>query len=277
MDTQHNGGAIMGLFDRFKEAGNKFNEASSLTPEEKEARKQAKMALKAEVVLEEAIKFVSGHELVGASGFGSRIYQLKDNTVIFGLNNPDHFWITGIEFAGPKYHEIQTTKSKSNTKGKSKTKKHRHGLGGAVIGTILAPGVGTVAGAIVGSHSGKDKIKGSSSTVGEASTITSQIEADSSTVVKLTNATTGQNVQIILLTKIRDYQRLMSFHVNVEITNKDNSDDHSESSSHKPGNAKSDTSLSSPVEEIRKYKQLLDDGIITAEEFSQKKKQLLGL
>ena len=32
-----------------------------------------------------------------------------------------------------------------------------------------------------------------------------------------------------------------------------------------------------PVDEIRRYKSLLDDGIITPEEFSAKKKQLLGL
>lgn len=33
----------------------------------------------------------------------------------------------------------------------------------------------------------------------------------------------------------------------------------------------------SPADEIRKYKQLLDDGILTQEEFDAKKKQLLGL
>jgi len=33
---------------------------------------------------------------------------------------------------------------------------------------------------------------------------------------------------------------------------------------------------SSPADEIRKYKELLDDGVITQEEFEQKKKQLLG-
>lgn len=33
----------------------------------------------------------------------------------------------------------------------------------------------------------------------------------------------------------------------------------------------------SPVEEIRKFKALLDDGIISQEEFESKKKQLLGL
>ena len=33
----------------------------------------------------------------------------------------------------------------------------------------------------------------------------------------------------------------------------------------------------SPVEEIKKYKELLDLGIITQEEFDIKKKQLLGL
>ena len=33
----------------------------------------------------------------------------------------------------------------------------------------------------------------------------------------------------------------------------------------------------SPVEQIREYKALMDDGIITEEEFQAKKKQLLGL
>ena len=32
-----------------------------------------------------------------------------------------------------------------------------------------------------------------------------------------------------------------------------------------------------PVDELRKYKELLDDGIITESEFEAKKKQILGL
>ncbi|HAH94421.1 MAG TPA: SHOCT domain-containing protein, partial [Dielma fastidiosa] len=32
-----------------------------------------------------------------------------------------------------------------------------------------------------------------------------------------------------------------------------------------------------PTEQLRKYKSLLDDGIITQEEFDSKKKQILGL
>ncbi len=37
------------------------------------------------------------------------------------------------------------------------------------------------------------------------------------------------------------------------------------------------TSTSSTADEIRKYKELLDDGIITKEEFDQKKQQLLNI
>ena len=33
----------------------------------------------------------------------------------------------------------------------------------------------------------------------------------------------------------------------------------------------------SPADELRKYKELLDDGIITQDEFDAKKKQILGL
>ena len=40
---------------------------------------------------------------------------------------------------------------------------------------------------------------------------------------------------------------------------------------------KSKNSVVSPVEELKKYKELLDGGIITQEEFDAKKKQLLGL
>ena len=38
-----------------------------------------------------------------------------------------------------------------------------------------------------------------------------------------------------------------------------------------------DYSITSAADEIRKYKSLLDDGIITQEEFEAKKKQLLNL
>ena len=40
---------------------------------------------------------------------------------------------------------------------------------------------------------------------------------------------------------------------------------------------KSKNSIVSPVEELKKYKELLDSGIITQEDFDAKKKQLLGL
>ena len=40
---------------------------------------------------------------------------------------------------------------------------------------------------------------------------------------------------------------------------------------------KNTNTVTSPVEEIKKYKELLDSGIITQEEFDAKKKQLLGL
>ena len=38
-----------------------------------------------------------------------------------------------------------------------------------------------------------------------------------------------------------------------------------------------DSAPVSAADEIRKYKQLADEGIITAEEFEKKKKELLGL
>ena len=43
------------------------------------------------------------------------------------------------------------------------------------------------------------------------------------------------------------------------------------------GDAPQDTAPASAADELRKFKELLDEGIITQEEFDQKKKQLLGL
>ena len=40
---------------------------------------------------------------------------------------------------------------------------------------------------------------------------------------------------------------------------------------------KEESAAADPTEELRKYKKLLDDGIITQEDFDQKKKVLLGL
>lgn len=44
-----------------------------------------------------------------------------------------------------------------------------------------------------------------------------------------------------------------------------------------PQRAQSPSAAVSPADEIRKLKALLDEGVLTAEEFAQKKKQLLGL
>ncbi|MFS8161488.1 SHOCT domain-containing protein [Lacticaseibacillus rhamnosus] len=266
----------MGLFDKFKDASSKFTETSSLTAEEKEARKLAKVELKAQIRLEQSVKFIAGRELVGATGlFGDKMYQLNNADVIFNLDTPTYFRITRLEFAGPVYHEEQKTESQSDTKTNSKTKKHRHGLGGAVIGTMLAPGIGTLAGAVIGGQSGKDKTKGQSSTQASGSVITSQVEDDSSTIVYLVNKETGEKLQIALSTKTADYQRLQSFKLDEPAQSIESPDPAIAEEKVAPENIAAP--VNDPVAELKKYKGLLDEGIITQEEFDTKKKQLLDL
>ncbi|MDE3314892.1 SHOCT domain-containing protein [Lacticaseibacillus zeae] len=261
----------MGIFDKFKDASNKLSESSSLTADEKEARKLAKAALKADIVLEQPVHFIAGRELVSATSFfGDKMYQLKSGNVVFNLDNPVYFRISSIKFAGPIYHEEQKTQSQSDTNHKSKTKKHRHGLGGAVVGTLLMPGVGTIAGAVIGGHSGKDKTKGHSTTQASSVMTTSQVEDDSSTTLFLVNNETGEKLQIVLSTKTADYQKLLSFKVDEE------SEKAMESSETVITSDKPKTS-DDPIEQVKQFKSLLDDGIITQEEFDAKKKQLLGL
>ncbi|KHD86340.1 hypothetical protein NG54_03180 [Heyndrickxia ginsengihumi] len=52
---------------------------------------------------------------------------------------------------------------------------------------------------------------------------------------------------------------------------------HIKNRGNKDTNIKPDPTKPDPTEELRKYKSLLDDGIITQEEFDAKKKQLLDL
>ncbi|KRM72724.1 hypothetical protein FC34_GL000434 [Lacticaseibacillus brantae DSM 23927] len=248
----------------------KLTANSGLTAEEKQARKIAKAARKERIVLEQVIKFDVGKKLVGAWGmFGDKMYQLDDRTVIFDLDDPIYFKLISVDFDGPRYHEEIQETSKSDTK--SKGRKKGHGLSGAVIGTILMPGVGTVAGAIAGGHSGKNK--GKSNTTTTATTTTNQVEDDSHTVVTLQQVETSDNVEIVLVTKTKDYQELRAFKLE-PTPESEQTESHGPVAGEVTGVVDTETD---PVLEIKKYKALLDDGILSQEEFEAKKKQILGL
>ncbi|WP_246287483.1 SHOCT domain-containing protein [Lacticaseibacillus absianus] len=274
----------MGLFDNL--AG-----GPSLSPEEKQAakdakaadkvaRKEAKAALKARIQYKQGVKFIAGQQLVNApqTFFGNEMMQLDDDTVIFNLDEPKYFRLRGVEFAGAKYHEETTKQDSSDTQSTGKTKKKRHGLGGAIIGTAFGP-LGTAAGAIVGSHVGKDKTTGTSSTTATSTSTTNQVEDPSSTEITLESVDDASTITVVLETMTNDYYKLKSFKVAPEESAPQATEPPAAPAAEAPADqpAPAAEPAVDPIAELRKYKALLDDEIISQEDFDAKKKQLLGL
>lgn len=185
------------------------------------------------------------------------VKQWKDGYVTVS-NDPTKFEMFDYEWNGPEYKNISKTTSTSTTKGKSKEETKRKGrLTGAAIGTVLAPGVGTAIGAAVGTGK-KTKGKNTSTTTGNSTTVNSDMEIDSFASVKFRNIETNQVNTIGFYCTSRTDIELKSFNIantsdfNAGITSQKNS-----------------------VELLKEYKNLFDAGVITKEEFEQKKAELL--
>lgn len=183
--------------------------------------------------------------------------QREDGTVYFDKNLEQSFTLIGYEWSGAVYQNVTTTTGLDNKKSKEKT--HRRGrVGGALIGTLLFPGVGTVIGAAVGT--GK-KTTGKSKRNKQEVIVQSQEEVLSPAILYLIDNTTNEEISL-------------GIEVNTELDMKINDLYFEEE-----GEAETPTvdEQKSIVDLLKGYKELLDAGIMTQEEFDLKKKELLNL
>jgi hypothetical protein len=153
--------------------------------------------------------------------------------------------IKGIEI-------IEDIKQISSTKVKGKEKR-KGTFTRAAVGTLLMPGIGTLAGALTAKKESS----------GEKETTTSQ-----------------QITKTIRLTRDDPFKSVLTFPYNSELEYKlqDILDRNSTSSIQKKENTELETSSptnSSIADELRKLKGLLDDGVLTEEEFKIQKERLL--
>lgn len=115
------------------------------------------------------IKVTSGKKNFDLGFLESRVVirQNQDGFIYFDDIN-GLFKITGYQWDGPIFQTITrttgTTSVQSRTRSKGREKRTGR-LTGAVVGTIIAPGAGTLIGAMVGT--GNKKSKGKSKTVGK--------------------------------------------------------------------------------------------------------------
>ena len=189
--------------------------------------------------------------------------QWKDGYVTIE-DMPEKYTLMDYEWNGPEYRTVEKTTTTSHTKGKNKEKTKRRGrLTGAAIGAVatVATGGAALPGAVVGAAIGtrkKTKGKNNSTTTGTATTTSHNIEVDSYASMKMRNIETNQINTIGFYCSSNIDMQLKSFNI-------------SQSSDIVENVRNQKTS----VELLKDYKELLDSGIITQEEFNQKKTELL--
>lgn len=211
------------------------------------------------------LRVISGKEdfELGSKHTRFDLKQWKDGSVTVS-DAPTKYELFDYEWNGPEYRTVEKTTTTSHTKGKSKEKTKRKGrLAGAVIGTAATavtlgnPVVGAAVGAAVGTGK-KTKGKNNSTTTGTATTTSNNIEVDSYASMKMRNIETNQINIIGFRCSSNIDMKLKSFNIS--------------KSSDAVENVRNQKTS---VELLKDYKELLDSGIITQEEFDQKKSELL--
>lgn len=183
------------------------------------------------------------------------MYQYPDGTVYFNKNVNERYILLDYSWSGPRFNtvtnSISNTDSLATTKGKSGKM-----AAGAVVGTLLMPGIGTAVGAAVGAGGKKKKHTQSTTT---SSSVQESQELATPATLKFKNINTNQYVSIIIVCNTVIDSQIKCFQFSTEQTKSELVKDTTDS-----------------LKGIKALKELLDMGAITQEEFDTKKQQLLN-
>ncbi|HFE9851908.1 TPA: SHOCT domain-containing protein [Enterococcus faecalis] len=263
----------LGLFDRFKYS---LDEIYSMYKEkginlEKIHQDREEFLIEIKNVGEsfsKTICIVGGSNLLGTSEH-SHIHQLKDGRIYFKDNYDDFFYLLKSKFDGPRYKTVTTevTQETTNTDTIEKTKKKGKSgkiAAGAMIGSIVAPGIGTVVGAYAGSR-GKDKKNKKTSqqvdTKNHKTNTKKEVEENSTCIMELERVSDNKVFSIVLKVYSKDYYEISSgiqvkssLGINLEFL---------------------DLSREQAIEKLKELKELVDIGILNEDEFSEKKAEYM--
>lgn len=190
----------------------------------------------------------------------STLKQRPDGIVYFNFVYNREFRLIGYEWNGTNYE--QHTLSETNGDVQSTTvKKGKSGkmAAGAIIGTMLMPGVGTAVGAAIGAG-GKSKSKTKGNHHSQTQQVTRNIETDSQAIIRLQNIADNSIHAITFKCNSDVDAKIRCFNIEPEKNVSDLSED-----------------ITHSLSGIKALKELLDMGAITQDEYDRKKEEILKL
>lgn len=220
---------------------------------------KAKAAKQAECAKDRSLPIIMtfGYKELGI-GTNSTLRQKIDGETYFNLDDSVLYKITGYEWEGPSY-EIKTSSNSRGSENSETTKKGKSGkmAAGAIIGTVLFPGVGTVVGAAIGAG-GKGKSKTQATNESSTEQIQKHVEKNNTAIIRLQRMNDGAIFSITIICNSNIDSQIRCYNIEKQA---------SVSSTSKE--------MTDALKGVKALKELMDMGAITQEEFNAKKKQLL--
>lgn len=199
--------------------------------------------------------------------------QNQDGTVSFDSMPDKSFTIQDYSWNGPKYktHSSEIHRGGIKKKGKDKEEgKRKGGLLGAAVGTAVGnaiPGLGSAGAAIGYAMTSKKQSKGKSKEKAKDRTKvfghSHESEQLGSAALSLIEKNSGEQIHFRFTCNSKIDARFKQFlYINDNTPSNDSSSDN--------------LSEKEIIDSLKEYKNLLDSGIITQDEFDKKKSELLG-
>lgn len=207
-----------------------------------------------------AINIVNGFKELGLRNV-AELRQRGDGLFYFNTTSFRPYELTEYTWDGPLYNNVTQTNASMNSESKTKKKgKSGRMLTGALIGTLLFPGVGTVVGTAIGAG-GKTKSKTTGSSNSNSTQTNTQVEKSTPALLRFKDLSTGRIFAITVNWNSQKDMELRSFNL----------------PEFKKSVADASAEIQDSLQGIKALKELLDMGAITQLEFDEKKKKLLNL
>lgn len=228
------------------------------------------------IYLQVPIDIASGAAAVKAPN-QTTIVQLNDNRIAINPDNPEFYYLIDREFDGPSYRRFFSSPLESGLTTEyfeqeplDNSRKIKYTVAGGVIGTLFFPFVGTVIGAVIGAKLNNKKQKKElleqKRHQSRMSKFTEDIEVKSLAKITLLRVFDHKKIILTINADTKDYNEILSLQL-------------SENSASENAENKSDepfedgvVSREDAIDKLKEIKELVDLGILTSEEFEEKKK-----